>query len=180
MYYFASSDIKYCFICNKLKYPRFYHCKHCNTCIYKLDHHCFFIDNCVGSHNQNYFLQMLLYLNISLTLSLILHIIWMFQNIFSESSKSSTKQKDNTLEVLNIIHFIFNTGILFCTSLLLCYQIFLINSNLTSLEYRNVLFQQNKPFKQKFTDSLKTIFGKLNVIQLLCPIENKNKHPEYV
>ena len=176
MYYYASSDVKYCFVCNDIKYPRFYHCKYCNKCIYKLDHHCFFIDNCVGSHNQNYFLQMLFYVSTGLFFSLIIHLCWFCESILDNSKNSKKANKP----IIIFIHFFFNFGVFMSTSLLFLYQIFLIHSNLTSLEYRNVIFQQNKPFKTSFKNSLELVFGKLKISNLILPIENIKKIPDYL
>jgi hypothetical protein len=63
-FYIGTSDSmrrRYCLICNAFKPERSHHCSSCNVCILNMDHHCQWLDSCIGFYNRKYFIQMLLY-----------------------------------------------------------------------------------------------------------------------
>lgn len=51
----------YCVQCKVFRPLRTGHCKRCNICVTRIDHHCAFLNNCVGSNNQRYFCQFIIY-----------------------------------------------------------------------------------------------------------------------
>eukprot|EP01083_Nonionella_stella_P090857 253901_1 len=51
----------YCSKCRVFRPNRTGHCKRCNICVTRIDHHCTFLNNCVGSNNQRYFIQFIIY-----------------------------------------------------------------------------------------------------------------------
>jgi len=57
---------RYCKMCNVWKPDRTHHCSICNRCILNMDHHCPWINNCVGFYNRKFFLQLLMYVYLSL------------------------------------------------------------------------------------------------------------------
>lgn len=57
---------RYCLVCNVFKPERTHHCSVCNRCVLNMDHHCPWINRCIGFYNRKYFLQMLLYLNLTI------------------------------------------------------------------------------------------------------------------
>mmetsp|Transcript_2563 Transcript_2563/g.5926 ORF Transcript_2563/g.5926 Transcript_2563/m.5926 type:complete len:313 (-) Transcript_2563:183-1121(-) len=57
---------RYCKMCNVWKPDRTHHCSICNRCILNMDHHCPWINNCVGFYNRKFFIQLLLYVYVSL------------------------------------------------------------------------------------------------------------------
>mmetsp|Transcript_31513 Transcript_31513/g.66947 ORF Transcript_31513/g.66947 Transcript_31513/m.66947 type:complete len:299 (-) Transcript_31513:202-1098(-) len=61
-------DPRRCKLCeSRWKPPRAHHCKVCEVCIFKMDHHCPWINNCVGFYNRKFFIQLLTYVYLSLT-----------------------------------------------------------------------------------------------------------------
>ncbi|CDJ39237.1 zinc finger DHHC domain-containing protein, putative [Eimeria tenella] len=59
---------RYCKVCNVWKPDRTHHCSACGRCILNMDHHCPWINNCVGFYNRRFFLQLLLYSLLCLTI----------------------------------------------------------------------------------------------------------------
>merc|ERR1719188_2189069 len=57
---------RYCKMCNVWKPDRTHHCSICNRCILNMDHHCPWINNCVGFYNRKFFIQLLVYVYLSL------------------------------------------------------------------------------------------------------------------
>eukprot|EP00429_Kryptoperidinium_foliaceum_P063159 CAMPEP_0176069350 /NCGR_PEP_ID=MMETSP0120_2-20121206/34624_1 /TAXON_ID=160619 /ORGANISM="Kryptoperidinium foliaceum, Strain CCMP 1326" /LENGTH=261 /DNA_ID=CAMNT_0017402981 /DNA_START=30 /DNA_END=815 /DNA_ORIENTATION=+ len=57
---------RYCKMCNVWKPDRTHHCSVCNRCILNMDHHCPWINNCVGFYNRKFFIQLLVYVYLSL------------------------------------------------------------------------------------------------------------------
>ena len=73
-FYIGDPDSKrsrYCLMCNVFKPLRCHHCSTCNRCVLNMDHHCPWINNCIGFYNKKYFMQMLLYLNLTLQFTII-------------------------------------------------------------------------------------------------------------
>jgi len=59
---------RYCKMCNVWKPDRTHHCSICNRCILNMDHHCPWINNCVGFYNRKFFIQLLAYVYISVSM----------------------------------------------------------------------------------------------------------------
>jgi len=57
---------RYCKMCNVWKPDRTHHCSICNRCILNMDHHCPWINNCVGFYNRKFFIQLLVFVYLSL------------------------------------------------------------------------------------------------------------------
>lgn len=155
IFFHSATDVKFCFLCQDLKYPRFNHCRYCNTCIYKLDHHCFFINNCVGQHNHKFFIQFLFYLWLPTLFSLILH-LWSFlvdSSLSKGKEYSSPYLTPKPLRNLIICHWVFNSIIFLCTFGLFCFQMYLIKVNLTSIEFGNSIFRRNLPYERDWQEA---------------------------
>mmetsp|Transcript_107556 Transcript_107556/g.280845 ORF Transcript_107556/g.280845 Transcript_107556/m.280845 type:complete len:297 (-) Transcript_107556:37-927(-) len=57
---------RYCKMCNVWKPDRTHHCGVCNRCVLNMDHHCPWINNCVGFYNRKFFIQLLVYVYLTL------------------------------------------------------------------------------------------------------------------
>lgn len=57
---------RYCRHCKGFKPLRTHHCQQCMKCVLKMDHHCQWVMNCIGLRNYKYFMNMLIYGNLSL------------------------------------------------------------------------------------------------------------------
>jgi palmitoyltransferase len=68
---------RYCKMCNVWKPDRTHHCSICNRCILNMDHHCPWINNCVGFYNRKFFIQLLVYVYLSLSI-VVLFSFWDF------------------------------------------------------------------------------------------------------
>jgi len=72
---------RYCKMCNVWKPDRTHHCSICNRCILNMDHHCPWINNCVGFYNRKFFMQLLLYVYVSLLLILVPALVFFIMGI---------------------------------------------------------------------------------------------------
>lgn len=74
------SDCKWrlCADCECLVPPRSWHCDDCKICILKRDHHCMFTSCCIGHFNHRYFLMFLLYVFVTVLLSLYYNVIFIY------------------------------------------------------------------------------------------------------
>lgn len=61
-------------MCNVWKPDRTHHCSICNRCILNMDHHCPWINNCVGFYNRKFFIQLLVYVYLSLAVVVVFSI----------------------------------------------------------------------------------------------------------
>eukprot|EP01069_Polyplicarium_translucidae_P002217 Polyplicarium_translucidae@DN1957_c0_g1_i1.p2 len=73
---------RYCKECNVWKPDRAHHCSACRRCVLHMDHHCPWINNCVGFYNRKFFLQLLIYALLALTLVAVHGCVFAFQQGF--------------------------------------------------------------------------------------------------
>jgi len=129
----SSKKKKYCEKCNNWKPPRTHHCKSCGRCVLRMDHHCPWINNCVGYHNHKYFLLFLIYICLSI-LYLLLMIVLRAIMLWGEYhlTRKPIQPKDGiTICVLGV----FNFSLVIAVGALLFWQLSLITSNKTNIEY---------------------------------------------
>lgn len=63
-----TGERRHCKWCLKYKPDRCHHCRACNVCVLKMDHHCPWVNNCIGFRNHKYFILLLLYSTIDLSI----------------------------------------------------------------------------------------------------------------
>lgn len=156
VYFDSATNIKFCFLCQSLKYPRFNHCRYCNKCIYKLDHHCFFINNCVGQHNQRFFVQFLFYLWVPCLVSSLFHLYSLVADslYFKKHPEFRSPYLPGHLLRLPILcHFVFNCCMFLIVCGLFCFQMYLIKVNLTSIEFFNQYYRRHLPFERPWKEA---------------------------
>jgi palmitoyltransferase len=81
---------KPCGRCTNPKPPRAHHCSVCNSCVLKMDHHCPWINNCVGFYNTRYFLLMLFWLMVGVSLFFFLALPVVSLDEFAEYKRERT------------------------------------------------------------------------------------------
>ncbi len=159
-FYIGDDDEKrkrYCLICNAFKPERSKHCSICNTCILNMDHHCPWVNNCIGFFNRKFFMQFILYLELSFIYTFIFTLIYLIPKF-----KRVIETKKNIFELvvlcLNYIAIVIIT-ILFGKFVL--YHIDLVIKNSSTIES---LDQENKDKFKKFClskqENIEQVFGK--------------------
>ena len=176
-FYIGDDDEKrkrYCLICNAFKPERSKHCSICNECVLNMDHHCPWVNNCIGFFNRKYFMQFILYVELSFIYNFIFSLIQLikkFQLIKEEK--------------INYIYYIFlwlNCLAIGVASFLfgkfVIYHINLVLSNSSTIEN---LDKENKDKYAKFClskkENIEQVFGK-NKLFWLLPIISEEAKPE--
>ena len=119
-------DYTTCKKCNILRPKRAHHCRYCNKCILVMDHHCFTLNKCIGKNNYQFFLKYLIFAEIN-TFFIFWIGIYVCYNYYSEF---------NLISLIKYAILIFSTFMgSFGLFLYLLFHIYLILSNLTTLEY---------------------------------------------
>mmetsp|Transcript_33997 Transcript_33997/g.85946 ORF Transcript_33997/g.85946 Transcript_33997/m.85946 type:complete len:285 (-) Transcript_33997:194-1048(-) len=104
---------RYCKMCNVWKPDRTHHCSICNRCILNMDHHCPWINNCVGFYNRKFFIQLLSYVYMSLTVVVIFTIPELYHR-FVELTQDEDLSNKTLYAFTSVI-----VGMAFCVSMLL-------------------------------------------------------------
>lgn len=65
---FELEQYKFCEECQCHLPPRAHHCKKCERCVLRRDHHCSWLGTCIGYYNYKYFILLLYYQSILLSL----------------------------------------------------------------------------------------------------------------
>ena len=59
-------NLRYCQHCRNFKPLRTHHCQQCMRCVLKMDHHCQWLLICIGFKNYKFFMNMLIYADLTL------------------------------------------------------------------------------------------------------------------
>lgn len=130
-----TGGLRFCLKCSKYKPDRSHHCKICNKCVLKMDHHCPWIGNCIGFNNHKYFICLVFYGFLNLTL---------FNFIFRDIVKFLIiEEKAVTVKLTLFVAFYFLTILLMVMMLIFnIFHFMIIINNLTTNEFLN--YHKNK------------------------------------
>ncbi|SPO22033.1 related to Zinc finger DHHC domain containing protein 2 [Ustilago trichophora] len=136
-----SAAALYCHRCRRVKPPRAHHCRRCGTCVLKMDHHCPWVGGCVGAHNQRFFFIFVFWVTFLELYTLISTAIFFHRGVRSlQTQPVSAWKVDGYLVSLFPICAVF----LIFTGALLCTHVWLMGSNMTTIEHVGVSRVQGK------------------------------------
>ncbi|ETN37375.1 uncharacterized protein HMPREF1541_08366 [Cyphellophora europaea CBS 101466] len=124
---------RYCRKCDAIKPPRSHHCKVCKRCIPQMDHHCPWTSNCVSHFTIPHFMRFLFYATTSMVyLEYFLYIraaeVWDARNMPAYHGPT----------VWQLVHLFVlimtNSLTLFVVGIMLCRGIYMITTNVTTIE----------------------------------------------
>eukprot|EP00931_Biecheleriopsis_adriatica_P087597 TRINITY_DN6203_c0_g1_i2.p1 TRINITY_DN6203_c0_g1~~TRINITY_DN6203_c0_g1_i2.p1 ORF type:complete len:311 (-),score=56.16 TRINITY_DN6203_c0_g1_i2:49-981(-) len=127
---------RYCKMCNVWKPDRTHHCSICNRCILNMDHHCPWINNCVGFYNRKFFMQLLTYVYLSLTVVVLFTIPEMYVRLV-QMTESPSPYSDTGYLISSIILAMafFMATLLICTlTNFIKFHMKLVLENYTTIE----------------------------------------------
>lgn len=142
---------RYCKQCQAIKPMRSHHCGICKRCVLKMDHHCPWVNNCVGWRNQRYFILFLVYL-------------WAGSGFFLLTGKDVVFKSllGRSRSTLLLIATIMSLSAFFATSLFIMWNIVLLATNKTTIEFWNVLLDKRKrghPYNLGLQRNFREVFG---------------------
>eukprot|EP00444_Apocalathium_aciculiferum_P004654 CAMPEP_0183407770 /NCGR_PEP_ID=MMETSP0370-20130417/17597_1 /TAXON_ID=268820 /ORGANISM="Peridinium aciculiferum, Strain PAER-2" /LENGTH=215 /DNA_ID=CAMNT_0025590179 /DNA_START=162 /DNA_END=809 /DNA_ORIENTATION=+ len=127
---------RYCKMCNVWKPDRTHHCSICNRCILNMDHHCPWINNCVGFYNRKFFIQLLVYVYLSLLVVVLFSVFEIYYRFARLTGDPNVKNK--TVEWILALLL---SGAFLMSTLLLCtltnfikFHMKLVLENYTTIE----------------------------------------------
>ncbi|SPO23350.1 related to Zinc finger DHHC domain containing protein 2 [Ustilago trichophora] len=131
----------YCHRCRRVKPPRAHHCRRCGTCVLKMDHHCPWVGGCVGAHNQRFFFIFVFWVTFLELYTLVTTATFFHRGVRSlQTQPVSAWKVDGFLISLFPICAVF----LIFTGALLCTHVWLMGSNMTTIEHVGVSRVQGK------------------------------------
>ena len=137
----TNGALRWCRRCSLVKPDRSHHCRLCDQCVLKMDHHCPWIANCVGYYNYKFFFLMLTYGMLSL---------WLFEGSFWETALITWRDDERGAAFSFFVTVVYSLlGILMCAvTLFWSFHIYLISSDLTTIEYCETAKKIGSKFKQ--------------------------------
>jgi len=121
---------RYCKKCNRTKPERSHHCHVCGTCVLKMDHHCPWIANCVGHKNHHFFVLFLFWLWFGCG-----YASGMSYMPFLATANTAVPFKGIVSRGSVIFSFVIAVAVFIALTLMLCWQIYLMLSSQTTIEF---------------------------------------------
>ncbi|EGC29068.1 hypothetical protein DICPUDRAFT_99951 [Dictyostelium purpureum] len=125
-----SETKKFCIYCRLPKEERSHHCSICNNCVSKMDHHCPWLNNCVGQNNHRFFMLFLFYLWVSCIYVCVLS----FPHVFG----------GGYIPFSILMSFVITLTISVALGGLMFWQLYLVLTNQTTIEFLHNRAQQRK------------------------------------
>ncbi|KAM9979213.1 hypothetical protein ACTFIZ_000524 [Dictyostelium cf. discoideum] len=162
-----SETYRFCIHCRLPKEERTHHCQLCGTCVLKMDHHCPWVNNCVGANNHRYFMLFLVYLWISCVYVCILS----YPHVFNSES--------GYIPFSMLMSFVITLTIAFALGGLLGWQIYLILSNQTTIEFLHNRTQSKKAKARGEIYKNPYDFGVLQNFKQFFKVNNNNNNNNF-
>ncbi|XP_024031714.1 probable protein S-acyltransferase 15 [Morus notabilis] len=166
-----SVQSKLCDKCSTYKPPRAHHCRVCKRCVLRMDHHCMWVNNCVGYWNYKAFFVLVFYATIASIYSTVMVISCSFQKDWEFSGYLPLKIFYVTCGVMMV-------SLSLTLGTLLGWHIYLINHNMTTIEYyegirtawltRKSGQNYRHPFNVSAYRNITLVLGP-NMLKWLCP-----------
>lgn len=126
----ANDDDSFCKKCNSEKPARAHHCFVCKRCILKMDHHCPWVHNCVGFFNHRYFVLFLLWM-----WSGCAYVALLSSSTFFEEEDWNSDWPYAIGRGSVVFVFVLTISIFVALTFMLGWQIFLVASGQTTVEF---------------------------------------------
>jgi len=155
---------RFCKRCNRPKPERTHHCHVCGRCVLKMDHHCPWVANCVGHRNHHYFVLFIFWLWLGCGYAASMSFI-----PFTLTSNTALPFRGSVSRGAVIFSFVIALSVCIALSLMLAWQIYLVFSAQTTIEFyfnRTAISDAKKvgrayinPFDLGVAGNFQTFFG---------------------
>jgi palmitoyltransferase len=126
----GSGFARYCKVCKVIKSERSHHCHVCRRCVLKMDHHCPWINNCVGHNNHHYFVLFLAHTLFGVFYGAVMAFAPFQQALDFKQVWSAVLPRSAV-----ILSFILEVALVAALGALLGWQIFLLLTGQTTIEF---------------------------------------------
>lgn len=164
---------RYCLMCNVFKPDRCHHCSLCQKCILNMDHHCPWINTCIGFYNRKYFIQMLIYINCLLVLSVIINMKYFISVVDDFYFKQSTFKFSVLVDELGLIFlYLLDVTAMIVLVQFLRFHLKMICDNKTTIEtIENKSVEFDSMYNLGWRNNLEQVMG-TNVILWFIPMRS--------
>eukprot|EP00928_Gymnodinium_smaydae_P054676 TRINITY_DN38408_c0_g1_i1.p1 TRINITY_DN38408_c0_g1~~TRINITY_DN38408_c0_g1_i1.p1 ORF type:complete len:302 (-),score=36.67 TRINITY_DN38408_c0_g1_i1:35-940(-) len=160
-----TGERRHCKWCLKFKPDRCHHCRVCNVCVLRMDHHCPWVYNCIGFRNHKYFILLVFYSAVALSI--------ISRNMF-ESVWWSTRVDVAIPMMLSLIAaYVLASFLLVLVTAFLTFHIWLTSKAMTTIEFCEKALKNKKydssVFRLGLYDDICAVLGP-NPLLWLLPI----------
>ncbi|OII73372.1 DHHC family palmitoyl transferase [Cryptosporidium ubiquitum] len=174
---------RYCKVCQVWKPDRTHHCSECGKCVLNMDHHCPWINNCVGFYNRRFFIQLLIYAQLSLLFLFVqgtMFLIEQYITLWPYNHGTDPTPLGRSIEAMKLTSVI--VMLVIVTPLLLALfpfsrlHIGFIVRNLTTIESLSPQSPEYGRYDLGPERNIQQAFG-YNPMQWFCPFNTKSSRP---